>query len=79
MIVEFFDIPLRHIDNASASQSSSKRESKLESSGSNKSRDVRIENFDLSYADRYVLYIMIRRNVYRVLYSHTYNYLPYVG
>lgn len=45
----------RHIDNASASQSSSKRESKLESSGSNKSRDVRIENFDLSFADRILL------------------------
>lgn len=42
----------RQIDNASASQSSNKRENKLEASGSNKSRDIRIENFDLSYAER---------------------------
>ena len=42
----------RQIDNASACQSSNKRENKLEQSGSNKSHDVRIENFDLSYADR---------------------------
>ncbi|XP_073246367.1 ATP-binding cassette sub-family F member 3-like isoform X2 [Porites lutea] len=45
----------RQIDNASACQSSNKRENKLEQSGSNKSRDVRIENFDLSYADRVLL------------------------
>lgn len=49
------EIKGRQIDNASASQSSSKRENKLESSGSNKSRDVRIQNFDLSYADRVLL------------------------
>lgn len=42
----------RQIDNASASQSSNKRENKLEASGSNKSRDIRIENFDVSYAER---------------------------
>lgn len=42
----------RQIDNASACQSSNKRENKLEASGTNKSRDIRIENFDLSYADR---------------------------
>lgn len=43
----------RQIDNASASQSSNKRENKQELSGTNKRRDVRIENFDLSYADRW--------------------------
>lgn len=45
----------RQIDNASACQSSNKRESKLEASGINKSRDIRIENFDLSYAERVLL------------------------
>ncbi|CAH3134847.1 unnamed protein product [Pocillopora meandrina] len=45
----------RQIDNASASQSSNKRENKLEASGNNKSRDIRIENFDLSYAERVLL------------------------
>lgn len=45
----------RQIDNASACQSSNKRENKLEASGTNKSRDIRIENFDLSYADRVLL------------------------
>jgi len=49
------EIKGRQIDNASACQSSNKRENKLELSGANKSRDVRIENFDLSYADRVLL------------------------
>lgn len=36
------------LEEASASQAGSRKESRLESSGKNKSYDVRIENFDVS-------------------------------
>lgn len=40
------------LEEASASQAGSRKESRLESSGKNKSYDVRIENFDVSFGDR---------------------------
>lgn len=43
---------LRVLEEASASQAGSRKESRLESSGKNKSYDVRIENFDVSFGDR---------------------------
>jgi len=42
------------MDGATASQSGNRREAKLEASGTNKSRDVKIENFDLAYGERLV-------------------------
>ncbi|KAB1283292.1 ATP-binding cassette sub-family F member 3 [Camelus dromedarius] len=43
------------LEEASASQAGSRKESRLESSGKNKSYDVRIENFDVSFGDRVLL------------------------
>ncbi|XP_066049571.1 ATP-binding cassette sub-family F member 3 isoform X2 [Chamaea fasciata] len=40
------------LEEASASQASSKKETRMESSGKNKSYDVRIENFDVSFGER---------------------------
>uniref|UniRef100_A0A8D0ENY4 ATP-binding cassette sub-family F member 3 n=1 Tax=Strix occidentalis caurina TaxID=311401 RepID=A0A8D0ENY4_STROC len=39
------------LEEASASQAASKKETRMESSGKNKSYDVRIENFDVSFGD----------------------------
>ncbi|XP_036623676.1 ATP-binding cassette sub-family F member 3 isoform X1 [Trichosurus vulpecula] len=43
------------LEEASASQAGSKKETRLESSGKNKSYDVRIENFDVSFGERVLL------------------------
>ncbi|XP_075794233.1 ATP-binding cassette sub-family F member 3 [Pelodiscus sinensis] len=43
------------LEEASASQVSSKKETRMESSGKNKSYDVRIENFDVSFGERVLL------------------------
>ncbi|KAH0512615.1 ATP-binding cassette sub-family F member 3 [Microtus ochrogaster] len=43
------------LEEASASQAGSRKESRMESSGKNKSYDVRIENFDVSFGDRVLL------------------------
>ncbi|KAJ6651363.1 hypothetical protein lerEdw1_021042 [Lerista edwardsae] len=43
------------LEEASASQASSKKETRLETSGKNKSYDVRIENFDVSFGERVLL------------------------
>ncbi|XP_006884133.1 PREDICTED: ATP-binding cassette sub-family F member 3 isoform X2 [Elephantulus edwardii] len=43
------------LEEASASQAGSRKENRLESSGKNKSYDVRIENFDVSFGDRVLL------------------------
>ncbi|XP_078420530.1 ATP-binding cassette sub-family F member 3 isoform X1 [Cetorhinus maximus] len=43
------------LEEASASQASNKKESRLEASGKNKSYDIKIENFDVSYGDRSLL------------------------
>ncbi|XP_048460215.1 ATP-binding cassette sub-family F member 3 isoform X2 [Rhincodon typus] len=40
------------LEEASASQASNKKESRLEASGKNKSYDIKIENFDVSYGER---------------------------
>lgn len=42
------------MDNATASQVTSKKEAKLEAKGNNRATDIRIENFDVAYGDRYV-------------------------
>lgn len=39
---------------ATASQVTSKKEAKLEAKGNNRSQDIRIENFDVSFGDRSV-------------------------
>ena len=39
---------------ATASQQINKRDVKMESSGTNKSYDVKLENIDVSYGDKYV-------------------------
>ncbi|XP_030072314.1 ATP-binding cassette sub-family F member 3 [Microcaecilia unicolor] len=43
------------LEEASASQATSKKENRMESSGKNKSYDVRIENFDISFGERVLL------------------------
>ncbi|NXD18018.1 ABCF3 protein, partial [Nothocercus nigrocapillus] len=43
------------LEEASASQAASKKETRMESSGKNKSYDVRIENFDVSFGERALL------------------------
>ncbi|XP_069474926.1 ATP-binding cassette sub-family F member 3 [Ambystoma mexicanum] len=43
------------LEEASASQAASKKENRLETSGKNKSYDVRIENFDVSFGERVLL------------------------
>lgn len=40
------------ISSASASQVTSKKEAKMEAKGCNRSQDIRIENFDVSFGDR---------------------------
>jgi len=42
------------MDGATASQVTSKKEAKLEAKGNNRAQDIRIENFDVAYGDRYV-------------------------
>lgn len=44
----------------------SKKENKMEAKGTNKTQDIRIENFDIAYGDRYVnlnLLLLIRTRV----------------
>ncbi|RZC36649.1 ATP-binding cassette sub-family F member 3 [Asbolus verrucosus] len=46
--------PVR-LESATASQVTSKKESKMEAKGSNRTQDIRIENFDVAYGDRVLL------------------------
>lgn len=39
---------------ATAVQASSKKESKMDLKGSSKSMDIKIENFDIAFGDKYV-------------------------
>ncbi|XP_048836251.1 ATP-binding cassette sub-family F member 3 isoform X1 [Brienomyrus brachyistius] len=43
------------LDEASASQASSKKDSRVDQSGKNRSYDIRIENFDVSFGERSLL------------------------
>ncbi|XP_018329476.1 ATP-binding cassette sub-family F member 3 isoform X2 [Agrilus planipennis] len=43
------------LETATASQITSKKETKLEAKGTNKTKDIRIENFDIAYGDRVLL------------------------
>ncbi|KAG8581724.1 hypothetical protein GDO81_007779 [Engystomops pustulosus] len=43
------------MEEASASQAASKKDNRIESSGKNKSYDIRIENFDVSFGERVLL------------------------
>ncbi|XP_044146615.1 ATP-binding cassette sub-family F member 3 [Bufo gargarizans] len=43
------------MEEASASQAGNKKENRIESSGKNKSYDIRIENFDVSFGERVLL------------------------
>lgn len=40
------------LQSATASQVTSKKDSKLEAKGTNRTQDIRIENFDIAYGDR---------------------------
>lgn len=40
------------LQTATASQVTSKKDSKLEAKGTNRTQDIRIENFDIAYGDR---------------------------
>jgi ATP-binding cassette subfamily F protein 3 len=50
--IDYMYVMYSELDGATASQSGNRREAKLEASGTNKSRDIRIENFDLAYGER---------------------------
>ena len=41
------------MEGPSVSQMGNKKDSKMDSSGQNRSKDIRIENFDISYGERY--------------------------
>lgn len=41
------------LNSATASQATSKKETKLEAKGLNRTKDIHIENFDIAYGDRY--------------------------
>lgn len=41
------------LQTATASQVTSKKDSKLEAKGTNRAQDIRIENFDVAYGERY--------------------------
>lgn len=45
------------MSSASASQMTSKKEAKMEAKGNNRSQDIRIENFDISFGDRSVMLV----------------------
>lgn len=47
------------MDGATASQVTSKKEAKLEAKGNNRAQDIRIENFDVAYGERYNIYLYI--------------------
>lgn len=40
------------LDTATASQVTSKKESRMEAKGTNRMQDIRIENFDVAYGDK---------------------------
>lgn len=40
------------LQTATASQVTSKKDNKLEAKGTNRTQDIRIENFDIAYGDR---------------------------
>lgn len=44
-------IPVK-LDTATASQVTSKKESRMEAKGTNRTQDIRIENFDVAYGDK---------------------------
>lgn len=41
------------LETASASQVTSRKDAKMEAKGSNRTQDIRIENFDVAFGDRY--------------------------
>lgn len=45
-------VDLRVLEEASASQASSKKDNRVDQSGKNRSYDIRIENFDVSFGER---------------------------
>lgn len=45
-------LSLRVLEEASASQASSKKDNRVDQSGKNRSYDIRIENFDVSFGER---------------------------
>ena len=42
------------LESATASQVTSKKEAKMEDKGNNRAQDIRIENFDVAYGNRWV-------------------------
>uniref|UniRef100_A0A672QX48 ATP-binding cassette sub-family F member 3 n=1 Tax=Sinocyclocheilus grahami TaxID=75366 RepID=A0A672QX48_SINGR len=54
-VVLCLDVFGRVLEEASASQASSKKENRVDSSGKNRSYDIRIENFDVSFGERCLL------------------------
>jgi ATP-binding cassette, subfamily F, member 3 len=49
---EILKVTAPKLETASASQVLSKKENKMESKGTNRATDVRIENFDIAYGDK---------------------------
>ena len=46
---------IQALETASASQMTSKKDSRMETKGGTKTQDIRIENFDVAYGDRVLL------------------------
>jgi len=51
-------------DGATASQVTSKKEAKMEAKGNNRAQDIRIENFDVAYGERYIQFNIIIKFIY---------------
>ena len=57
----------RVLEAPSASQQVNRKDTRLEASGQNKSYDIHIENFDVSYGDKYVWFFqIISSNIYNL-------------
>lgn len=44
----------RVMDGPAVSQMASKKDSKMDSAGQNRTKDIRVENFDISYGEKFV-------------------------
>ena len=45
------------VSNATASQVLTKKENRMEAKGTNNCKDIRIENFDIAFGEKYVRFI----------------------
>lgn len=58
---------IQKLNSATASQVTSKKESKMEAKGLNRTKDIHIENFDIAYGDRYVSHTYLLVDIVRLI------------